>query len=329
MKQEDIPDDTLREPAIAYGSRKEQEPYFFDPLEDVGFKRLFAAEQNQELTVAFLNHVLRGKKTVVSIEVLKSEYPGETKEEGQVTVDMVCKDQEGAIFLVEMQRQYYKNFKKRSLYYGSRLLVEQAPRGNRREWGYDLKDVYVIALLEEFKVSEDEDRIWLHDVALFDTTAEKVFCSALSFIYIEMPHFQKTEQELKSDLERWIYALKHLNHLQAIPATFSEPELVQFCEAARYINLTKAEKNMISNRTKQRWDYYAIIEGAKEIGEAEGRAIGESIGEARGEAKGRAIGEAMVYEKAVKTARKLKGKGFLIEEIAELTELSVAEIKSL
>ncbi|WP_169304311.1 hypothetical protein [Pedobacter frigoris] len=90
---------------------------------------------------------------------------------------------------------------------------------------------------------------------------------------------------------------------------------------------------MISNRTKQRWDYYAIIEGAKEIGEAEGRAIGESIGEARGEArgeaKGRAIGEAMMYEKAVKTARKLKDKGFLIEEIAELTELSVAEIESL
>ncbi|HMI02011.1 MAG TPA: hypothetical protein VK541_05985, partial [Pedobacter sp.] len=88
----------------------------------------------------------------------------------------------------------------------------------------------------------------------------------------------------------------------------------EFCEAARYMNLTKTEKNMISAKTKQRWDYYSVLETAKEMGEEKGRAIGEEKG---------------AHEKAVTVATKLKNKGASLEEIQELTELSIDEIKKL
>lgn len=79
---------------------------------------------------------------------------------------------------------------------------------------------------------------------------------------------------------------------------------------------------MISAKTKARWDYYSVIEGAREEGEELGRAIGEALGEARGEARG-------AHEKAVEMAIKLIKKGLGLAEISELTELSITEIEKL
>jgi len=323
MTGENIIENTLTEPIVAYLSgQKNSEPYFFDPLGDVGFKRLFAAQQNTDLIISFVNLVLNGSRQVITIEVLKNEYPGDTHEEGAAVIDMVCKDQDGGFFLVEMQRQYQKNFKERSLFYASRLITEQAPRGSRKAWAYALQDVYVIALLEGFTVNSGSNDMWLHDIALINSKTGKVFSNRLAFTYIELMNFNKSENDLDSALEQWIYALKNLNHLKQVPNVFTEPELIQFCEAARYMNLTKKEKNMISAKTKQRWDNYSVLETAKYLGHEEGKAIGEAIGEALGEAKG-------AHKKAVHVAIKMKNKGASVEEIQELTELSLDEIKKL
>ena len=185
--------------------------------------------------------MLKGKREVISLEFLKNEYPGETHEEGGVVIDMVCKDQHGAFFIVEMQKSWQQNFKERSLFYASRLITEQAPHGNRRQW---------------------------------------------------------------------VYALKNLKHLKQAPATFTEPKLLQFCQAARYINLTKEEKNMISTKTKNRWDYHNVIDGAK----IQGQEIGEALG---------------AHKTAVKVATNLKAMALSTEEIAKATGLSVEEINKL
>lgn len=110
MHIEDFTESVVAEPATIYNTR-DGKPYFIDPLEDLGFKRLFGAEQNKALTITFLNHVLKGKREVVSLEFLKNEYPGETHEEGGAVIDMVCKDQDGAFFIVEMQKNWQQNFK--------------------------------------------------------------------------------------------------------------------------------------------------------------------------------------------------------------------------
>lgn len=313
MQTEDLTENTLSEPVVAY-SRQEDKPYFMDPLEDLGFKRLFAAEKSKELTITFLNHVLRGKREVVSLEFLKNEYPGETSEEGGAVIDMVCKDQNGARFIVEMQRNWQQNFKERSLFYASRLITEQALHGNRKQWAYALKDVYVIALLEQFTIKAGNKGKWMHDVALVNTDTGKVFSERLRFTYIELPNFNQAENQLQTDLEKWIYALKNIKHLKQIPAAFTEPQLLQFCQAARYINLTKEEQDMISAKTKARWDYYNVIDGAKIQGREEG--------EARGEARG-------IHKKAVEAAQTLLARNIDLNIISEATGLSQEEIKAL
>ena len=60
------------------------------------------------------------------------------------------------------------------------------------------------------------------------------------------------------------------------------------------------------------------IAQGREQGREEGREEGEVIGEARGETK-----------KALQMAKSMKAKGYPMEEIAELTGLSVEQIKAL
>lgn len=155
---------------------------------------------------------------------------------------------------------------------------------------------------------------WLHDVVLSNKATGKVFNERLAFTYIELTGFNKPENQLQNDLEKWVYALKNLKHLNQIPAAFAEPDLIQFCQAARYINLTKEEKEMISAKTKARWDNYAVMEGAKILGHRQGLEEGEARG---------------IYKKAIEMAIRLKAEGFIVDKIAEYTGLDIKEVETL
>jgi predicted transposase/invertase (TIGR01784 family) len=75
---------------------------------------------------------------------------------------------------------------------------------------------------------------------------------------------------------------------------------------------------MISTKTKNRWDYYNVIDGAK--------IQGQEIGEALGRAEGRTAG---ARETTIKVAANLKEMGLSTEEVAKATGLSIEEIKEL
>lgn len=97
------------------------------------------------------------------------------------------------------------------------------------------------------------------------------------------------------------------------------------CIAKRYTSLRQASTITIKSTilyNELLWhaviDGQAIIEGSYIKGINEGRA--------EDEAKGRAEGE---QNKAFETARKMKSKGYPIEEIAEMTELTVDDVKGL
>lgn len=54
---------------------------YINPFDDWAFKRIFTVEAHKEVTIAFLNEVLVGKRQIASITFSKNEYPGEIKHE--------------------------------------------------------------------------------------------------------------------------------------------------------------------------------------------------------------------------------------------------------
>jgi|GEM_PF-2127387 len=61
-------------------------------------------------------------------------------------------------FIIGVQRTHQQNLKRRMLYYGSKLIADQAPKGSRREWGYNISEVYVIVRMDRFTLPGGDDR---------------------------------------------------------------------------------------------------------------------------------------------------------------------------
>jgi len=118
---------------------KDKPPFtgrYIDPLVDFAFKKIFGSEPNKDLLIAFLNEVFRGRKRIVDLAYDKNEHPGDLKHEGAAIFDLLCTGENDEKFLIEVQRGRQGNFKERALFYTSRLISNQAPKGNRAEWAY-------------------------------------------------------------------------------------------------------------------------------------------------------------------------------------------------
>ncbi len=236
---------------------------YIDPLTDFGFKRLFGSEPNKDLLIDFLNGVFRGRKHIADLVYNKNEHPGETVNEGGAIFDLTCTGNDGEQFIIEVQRGKQGNFKQRAIFYTSRLVTEQAPKGRRSEWAYDVKEVYLIALLEDFSLDAvGSDNGFLHDICLSNRETGKVFYEGLGYIFIELIKFVKTEAELDTDLDKWLYVLKNMSSMNKIPVYLRKPIFEKLFNIAEYSNLTKEEKTMYDTSLKRKWDNKAVLDYA-------------------------------------------------------------------
>ncbi len=279
---------------------------YIDPLTDFAFKKLFGSEPNKDLLIDFLNGVFRGRKLIVDLVYNKNEHPGETVNEGGAIFDLTCTGNDGEQFIIEVQRGKQGNFKQRAIFYTSRLVSEQAPKGRRSEWAYDVKEVYLIALLEDFSLDAGNDQEFLHDICLSNRETGKVFYEGLGYIFIELIKFVKTEAELDTDLDKWLYVLKNMSSMNKIPVYLRKPIFEKLFNIAEYSNLTKEEKTMYDTSLKRKWDNKAVLDYA--------------VNEAAKEAK---------QTEKMEIAREMKKDGISVEQIAKFTKLSIEEIEKL
>jgi len=196
---------------------------YIDPLVDFAFKKIFGSEPNKDLLIAFLNEVFRGRKHIVDLVYNKTEHPGDIKDEGAAIFDLLCTGDNGEKFIIEVQRGRQGYFKERALFYTSRHISDQAPKGKRSEWGYNLTEVYLIALLEDFALEDSPAHSYLHDICLCNRDTGEIFYDKLGYTYIELSKFVKADTELESDLDRWLYILKNMSRMDKIPVYLRKP----------------------------------------------------------------------------------------------------------
>jgi len=256
-------------------------PKYIDLRNDFSFKRVFGTDANKDLLIAFLNELFQGRKVVKDIYYNKNEHVGDTEEMGGVIFDLTCTADNGEQFIIEVQRSSQYNFKRRMLYYGSKLIADQAPKGSRKKWGYKISEVYVIALMDGFPMPDGERTTeYLHDICLCDRETGKVFYDHLGFFYIELINFTKEESELKTDLDGWLFVLKNMSRLDKIPLYLRKPVFEKLFNIAEYSKLNKEEKIMYDTSLKRKWDNEAMMEYARQESKAEGKVEGIAEGKA-------------------------------------------------
>lgn len=278
-----------------------QEKYL-DPFTDFGFKKLFGSEPNKDLLIDFLNQLLPPQHQIQELTYARNEQVGRTAFDRRAIFDLFCTSQSGERFIVEMQKAKQDYFKDRSVFYATFPIQEQAQRG---EWNYQLAPVYLVAILDFVFAEDAADAEVCHRVQLKDQI-NRVFYDKLTFIYLEMPKFRKTEAELETTFDKWLYVLRHLPRLTARPARLQERVFAHLFEAAEVGKFNREELLQYEESLKVYRDTKNVIDTAAQEGEA------------RGEAK-----------KAREVARYLLKAEMPLSLVAEATGLSEAEIETL
>lgn len=270
---------------------------YINPFTDYGFKKLFGEEPNKDLLLDFLNELLREEQgQITDLTYLKTEHLGTSDIDRKAIFDLYCENEKGEKFIVELQKSKQNFFKDRTVYYSSFPIREQAKRA---DWDYELKAVYTIAILDfVFDSDKNEPDKFRYDVKLTDIETKKVFYDKLTFIYLEMPKFNKTVDELDTRFDKWLFVLRNLNRLDRVPDKLKEQIFEKLFETAEIARFTPDQVRSYEDSLK----YY--------------RDLKNSLNTASD-------------ERAFDIAKNMMKKGYSIPEITELTGLSEKQIEKL
>ena len=269
---------------------------YINPFTDFGFKKLFGTEFNKELLIDFLNNVLGDRERIQDLTYLNTENLGNAETDRKAIFDLYCENEKGEKFIIELQNVKQQYFKDRSIFYSTFPIQSQAPKG--REWDYYLKAVYTIGILNFSFPDQSEQERFLREVQLIDKEAKEVFYDKLTFIYLEMPKFRKSEDELISQFDKWMYVIKNLHRLQDKPVKLQEKVFEKLFSEAEIAKLNSEDMKAYEESLKVYRDNYSVIETAKS-------------------------------DTRTEIAKRLKNKGIDFETIAETTRLSKEQIEKL
>ena len=290
---------------------------YINPYTDFGFKKLFGTEMNKDLLISFLNALLEGQeKAIADIQYLNSEQLGNGYGERRSVFDVYCTAEDGSRFIVEMQKAPQPYFKDRTLYYSAAAIQKQGQTG---EWNYCLNPVYAVSVMNFcFPHGEYPEDNAKHVVQLKDVKDNHVFYDKLTFIYLEMPKFNKGEDELATMFDKWMFVLRNLSRLMERPASLQERIFTKIFEQAEIARYTPEEYQNYEESKKVLWDNFSTLEYAVQTGRKAGREEGRKEGREEGREQERTA-----------TALRMKADGLTPALIAKYTGLTPEEITKL
>ena len=282
---------------------------YVNPYTDFGFKKLFGTELNKDLLISLLNALFdrsaqqspgEPKQVVKDLRYLPTEKL-ESYGERRAVFDVYCEGENGEKFIVEMQKASQDFFKDRSVFYSAFPITEQGKGGS--DWDFHLNNVYTVGILNFIFPDDEYDKdCFHHEVKLIDVEDKHVFYDKLTYVYLEMPKFNKTEDELVSMYDKWLFVLKNLSRLFERPAALQERVFTRLFEQAEIARFTPDESRFYEESLKQYRDMHNTIASAERRGRDEANR---------------------------ENARKMKAKGYAIEDIAEITGLTKEDINAL
>lgn len=287
---------------------------FLDPKNDYLFKRLFGTEKNKDILIYFINSVLNrvGSDAVADVVYLKSDQNPEYAYKKQSVVDVLCRDQNGTQFIIEMQVAKTPGFEERAQFYAAKAYINQMNAGGKYP---DLKEVIFIAITDY--VMFPDKLAWKSDHVTLDKKTFEQDLKAFSFTFIELPKFKRTIDELTTIEEKWTYFFKHAHETteDELTALLGDDIVLKkaFDESTKY-SMNAEEWNSYEAALKYERDARAIEEQKLMDAEAKGLAEGEIKGE---------------KAKAIEIARDMLKDKMSTATIAKYTGLTADEIKAI
>ena len=233
-----------------------------------GFRRLFGAEAGNAFLCDFLNEVLKGDHEIVDLKYLHENDLPAFSLGGQPVITVRCRNTYGQEILVQLQKAEEKFWKNRRSCFLSFPILKHIQGGGL---GNAYAAVYVVGLLNfSFREGRAEPSRYRYDITEKDIEPAGLSGDNLNFICLELSKLTPSWAALGSRLERWLYVLKNLGSLDALPACLKDDTLENVFNVADLAHLSCEEVRKYEESLKHLRDIKNCIETAREEGRREG-----------------------------------------------------------
>ena len=296
-----------------------------DPKVDRAFRHVFGSEKNKDILIQFLNDmvVVKDRKPIVEVTFLETHQLPEIAAHKESIVDVLCEDEAHNKFIVEMQVERGSGFEKRAQYYAAKAYISQMEKGGDYA---DLKEVIFLAITN-FTMFPQK-KAYKSDHVTLDKLTHEHDLKGFSYTFLELPKFNKPQDELNTMIEKWAYYFKHAPdmRLSDIHTLFAKDITIQkaYTELDRF-SWTEEELRTYDADLKRIWDNQAIMRyRAYQIKQAEQKGVekGRKEGREEGREEGRDLEKLAIARNLIQTS-------LSDNEIAKITGLSVEKVRRL
>ena len=297
-----------------------------NPFVDWGFKYLFGVERAKKNLLGFLNLLLELDSPIVNLQYLNNESIPLDEEGRECIFDILCEDERGEKFLVEVQNAAIGYIRNRMVYYACRLVDQMGEQG--KEWKYDIKKVYSICLMN---FTYETQPVLRRDFLLCEPGTENILSDKLHFIMLQLPCLEKADiQDCESFYEKLLYLLIQMKTgMKTIEELKQEvydhglndhirEVFLGVLEDADVMSLTPKEREIYDARLKRYRDNRACLDYAIEKGVREGLEKGRAEGMEKGQ-----------QEEKLRIAKSMKGQNIDSATIAQCTNLTIEQVEAL
>ena len=274
---------------------------YMDMRCDWAFKHIMRDLNNLKMLIS---DVL--EEEVCEISHLPNEIDRFLGMEKDVTTDVLCKDQQGREFIVEVQKRKTMSFRDRIFYYGASMVHAQVARGGDYQ---QMRPVYVICFVD-YEYCHTEDRL-VYRYALKEETTNERYGNQLTICVCELPRMKDKEFSEMKHIEVWLHLFNKMYTFADEPEGLPE-RFATVLKAAQIKGLRTGERNqylqaMISQREREDIGGAYYLDGHKD---------GFKEGKAEGMAEGKAEGR---QDALMETALKMQAAGMDAQLIKQMT----------
>lgn len=300
---------------------------------DWAMKRLLRDKANYAVLEGLMTTLL-GQEMKIQ-KLLESESNQESEFDKANRVDILAENDKGELFIIEIQNNNEYAYFQRMLFGTSKLVTEYINRGE----GYEnIRKIYSINIVY-FNLGNGTDVVYhgktefrgIHNGELLSLSPfqqQKFSASVVSDLYPEYYILKVNDfnRWSKVPLEQWIYFL----NTGEIPDDANAPGLPEARERLKLDRMSKAELAAYYKHLDNVVILRDNIVTARGEGHIEGHAEGLIEGRAEGRAEGRVEGLAEGAQmQNLENAKRMKDKGYPLDEIADITGLTIENIENL
>ena len=299
---------------------------FLDIKTDFAFKKVFGSEGSKDLLISFLNSVIEfdQQQTITDLTIVDPYSIPLLKGMKDTFVDVKAELSDNTKVIIEMQVLNHEGFEKRVLYNAAKNYSLQLKKGDP----YHLLNPVIALTITDFILFKNTDEL-INNFKLLEKNHFIQYSDDIELIFIELPKFHKTEAELSSIQDKWLYFIKNAGNLDYIPKNLDQ-ELEKAFNIANEANLSEEELELQHKKKDFIYIQKSSIEFATKTGIEQGLEKGLQQGLEQGLEQGLQQGlEQGEWNKTLNIIQNANRMGLPMQAIIELTGLDEEKISAL